>query len=70
MQYVIQGIRVQEVEVPKVVYDEDVLIEVKAASLDPVDIKVKYRVQGVDELWYRNINKGLKKTDNVNNKLL
>jgi len=36
----IQGIRVQEVEVPKVVYDEDVLIEVKAASLDPVDIKV------------------------------
>ena len=53
MQYVIQGIRVQEVEVPKVVYDEDVLIEVKAASLDPVDIKVKYRVQGIDK--YRKI---------------
>jgi len=36
----IQGIRLQSVEVPKIVKEDDVLIEVKAASLDPVDIKV------------------------------
>ncbi|XP_023343617.1 reticulon-4-interacting protein 1, mitochondrial isoform X2 [Eurytemora carolleeae] len=36
----IQGITVQNVEVPKVLGDTDILIRVKAASLDPIDIKV------------------------------
>jgi len=36
----IQSVVVQDVESPMIVNDTDVLIEVKAASLDPMDIKV------------------------------
>lgn len=36
----IQSVVVQDVESPSIVNDTDVLIEVKAASLDPMDIKV------------------------------
>ena len=35
-----QGVSLQEVEVPAIVRDTEVLIKVKAASLDPVDLKV------------------------------
>ena len=36
----LQGVTLQEVEVPSLIRDTDVLIKVKAASLDPVDLKV------------------------------
>jgi len=36
----IKAITVGRIEVPKLVNDNDVLVEVKAASLDPIDIKV------------------------------
>ena len=35
-----QAVSVQSVEVPELVTDTEVLIEVRAASLDPVDLKV------------------------------
>ena len=34
-----QAVSVQTVEVPKIVKDSEILIEVRAASLDPVDLK-------------------------------
>ena len=36
----VKGVSLQEVEVPTIVRDTEVLIQVKAASLDPVDLKV------------------------------
>jgi len=36
----VKGVSLQDVEVPTLVRDTDVLIQVKAASLDPVDLKV------------------------------
>ena len=35
-----QGVSVQDVEEPEIVQPTQVLIEVRAASLDPVDLKV------------------------------
>ena len=35
-----QAVSLQNVEVPIIVKDTEILIEVKAASLDPVDLKV------------------------------
>jgi len=36
----VKAVSVQTVEVPKIVKDSEILIEVRAASLDPVDLKV------------------------------
>ena len=36
-----QGVSVQSVEVPHINTDTQILIEVRAASLDPVDLKVR-----------------------------
>ena len=35
-----QGVSVQDVEEPEIVHPSQILIEVRAASLDPVDLKV------------------------------
>ena len=36
----LQAVTLQSVEVPAIVKDTEILIEVRAASLDPVDLKV------------------------------
>ena len=36
----LQAVTLQSVEVPTIVKDTEILIEVRAASLDPVDLKV------------------------------
>ena len=36
----VQAVSLQTVEVPAIVKETEVLIEVRAASLDPVDLKV------------------------------
>ena len=41
--HVNQGVSVQSVEVPHINTDTQILIEVRAASLDPVDLKVRFQ---------------------------
>lgn len=46
-----QGVSVQDVEEPEIVHPSQILIEVRAASLDPVDLKVVLCLQNFSSFY-------------------